>query len=350
MTPPEPRGPLSALLLRTLSGVPGELTAQDRAGLEAAAEAACAAADPVADEDLQLSLWVLYELHYRGFATVDDRWEWHPGLLAVRQQLEQAFETFLRERTREQVARASEAARSDLPGALFALAESDDGPSVSGYARSRMTREQWDELLLLRAVSQLKEADPHSFAVPRLQRAAKVHLVEILYDEYGAGRPERQHAVLYADAMRASGLDPADGGYVDRAPAVVLAASNVVSTFALHRRLRAAAAGHFAMVETTSSLPSKGYVGAAQRLGLPEQAWAYFDEHVEADAVHEQVAIRDLCGALVAREPAELESVVFGMAAGLYLEGRVGSHLLERWHRGESALRGPVAAGLQEPA
>ncbi|MBA3265427.1 MAG: hypothetical protein H0T14_03505 [Nocardioidaceae bacterium] len=42
----------------------------------------------------------LYELHYAGFTDVDPRLEWSPGLMALRRQLEQAFEAELRARTR----------------------------------------------------------------------------------------------------------------------------------------------------------------------------------------------------------------------------------------------------------
>jgi len=44
---------------------------------------ALAGADPYG-LDLQLALHVCYELHYRGFAQVDDRWEWDGGLLHLR--------------------------------------------------------------------------------------------------------------------------------------------------------------------------------------------------------------------------------------------------------------------------
>ena len=47
-------------------------------------------ADPYA-LDLQLALYVCYELHYRGFAGVNPRWEWNPALLQVRARLEEAF-------------------------------------------------------------------------------------------------------------------------------------------------------------------------------------------------------------------------------------------------------------------
>ena len=41
--------------------------------------------------DLQLALYVCYELHYRGFAGVDPRWEWDPSLLHLRGLLEESF-------------------------------------------------------------------------------------------------------------------------------------------------------------------------------------------------------------------------------------------------------------------
>jgi hypothetical protein len=41
--------------------------------------------------DLQLALYMCYELHYRGFAGVDPAWEWSPPLLHLRAQLERAF-------------------------------------------------------------------------------------------------------------------------------------------------------------------------------------------------------------------------------------------------------------------
>src|ERR1700712_4468732 len=51
---------------------------------------------PVSDSDpygldLHLALAVCYELHYRGFADVDDSWEWDPGVRAFRRRLEGAF-------------------------------------------------------------------------------------------------------------------------------------------------------------------------------------------------------------------------------------------------------------------
>jgi hypothetical protein len=80
-----------------------------------------------------------------------------------------------------------------------------------------------------------------------------------------------------------------------------------------------------------------------QRLGLGQDAWEFFDEHIEADAVHEQVAAHDLCGALVADEPELLPDVLLGATACLELDARVGAATLASWRAGRSALRVPLA-------
>ena len=48
-------------------------------------------ADPLVDDDLQLALYLCYELHYRGLPGVDARWEWEPSLLALRREWEELF-------------------------------------------------------------------------------------------------------------------------------------------------------------------------------------------------------------------------------------------------------------------
>ena len=76
-----------------------------------------------------------------------------------------------------------------------------------------------------------------------------------------------------------------------------------MSLFGLHRRWRGAALGHLACVEMTSSEPSRRYSAGLRRLGFDERTTVFYDEHVEADAVHEQIASVDMCGSLVAEEP-----------------------------------------------
>jgi hypothetical protein len=138
---------------------------------------------------------------------------------------------------------------------------------------------------------------------------------------------------MYARTLAAAGLDPTYGAYIDTVTAVSLASANVMSMFALNRRLVAAGAGHFAAFEASSSVPSRRIAAGLDRLGLSEAA-DYFEEHVEADAVHEQVAARDLCGSLVDCDPALVAEVMFGAACAIHLDGLSGRELLSRWSVG----------------
>ncbi|MEV7971809.1 iron-containing redox enzyme family protein [Cellulomonas sp. NPDC089187] len=333
MRAPAPRGPLSDHLLAGLrSGIiEPELPSH-------AENAVLTSTDLALDEDVQIALTVLYELHHQGIDGVDERMEWHPVLLATRAVLDAAYEAHLREvvtvpddldpgTTPDQVARA-----------LFDLTGRDSGPSLAGYVAKKATDEQLHELLQHRSVYQLKEADPHTWAIPRLLGAPKAALVEIQADEYGGGRPERMHAALFARTMRGLGLDDTYGHYVDRVPAVTLASVNMMSMFGLHRRLRGAIVGHLAAFEMTSSRPNRLYGDGFRRHGYDADVTWYFDEHVEADAVHEQIAGRDLAGGLVAQHPQLRDEVLFGAAACLHADARVGAHLIERWSAGESSL------------
>ncbi|QQB62907.1 iron-containing redox enzyme family protein [Kytococcus sedentarius] len=290
------------------------------------------------DEDALLALWTLQGLAYHGFDGVGGRWEVDYRLVHLRVALEDALERALRPLIEPAVARHLAAAREDLATTLFALpdAEFTDAPSLAVRARRSLTLEQWREVLVLKSAYQLKEADPHTFALPRLPMPAKLAMLEIQVDEYGNCRAEDVHSGLFARAMTAVGLDPTYGAYVDAWPAPVLAANVALGWWASRRDWAGAVAGHLAMIETTSSLPCQQYVAGARRLGLDREAWAYFDEHVEADAAHEQVAIRQMCPAVVEAEGPE--RMLFGFLAGLYLDGEVGRHAIEQWDAGRSAL------------
>lgn len=333
---PEPRGPLTDALCTDLSA--GTLSP---ATAELAERTAAAATDPLTDDDLQLALAICYELHYRGFDGVDEDWEWDPDLLRLRAHLERAHTAALRGLVGDLVVTDEPVDRQ-----LTALIAADDGPSLSSYMSRTGSLEQWREYLTLRSVYHLKEADPHTFAVPRLSGRTKAAMVEIQADEYGGGAPERMHSELFAGMMRDLGLDAGYGALWDDAPAAAFASVNTMSLFGLHRRWRGAALGHLACVEMTSSEPSRRYSAGLRRLGFRGATTVFYDEHVEADAVHEQIASVDMCGSLVAEEPELAADVLFGAACSLAMDGLAAAHLLGAWESGRSALRGraPVAA------
>jgi hypothetical protein len=287
--------------------------------------------------DLHLALYVCYELHYRGFAGVDPRWEWNPVLLALRGQLEEVFLEAVRRDVGDIADDDTAAAEMDA-----LCVEPADGTGPSYYLRDEGTWEQMQEYFVHRSLYHLKEGDPHAWVIPRLTGQAKASFVAIEFDEYGGGHGDRIHQQLFADLMEAAGLDSSYLGYFDAVPAESLAAVNLMSMFGLHRELRGAAIGHFACTEITSPPGSRRLVDALQRLGAPAPCVRFYAEHVEADAVHEQVVRVDVVGELVAAEPHLDRDVVFGIRAMDFVEGRLAAHMTDCWASGRSSLRRPL--------
>jgi hypothetical protein len=322
---PAPRGPLSTAVLDTLRGCTAATTQIEPSTLEQA--------HPYG-EDLQLALYCCYELHYRGFAHVADALEWDTGLLAVRQQLEQAFLTAL---------------WTDVSGGTDVSAEVDallvevvDAGGVSQYLRRAGQLWQLREYVAHRSLYHLKEADPQAWVIPRLSGPAKTGLVTVEHDEYGSGNPARMHAALFADMMTELGLCPQYGAYLDAAPAATLAEVNFMSLCGLHRRLRGALIGQFATVELTSSPGSDRLVQAMRRLGCGPAAIAFYAEHIAADAVHEQLVRHGVIAPLLAAEPELATDVVFGIQASTVLADRLSELLLRGWAQNRPTLCHPL--------
>lgn len=343
---PAPRGPVSAALIATLGRSAHDFDPSFSTHLADTDDPGAV----LADEDLQLTLFVAYELHYRGWDGVDERWEWQPDLLRLRAAAEQRFTAALH--------RLVEPAGDSLPEVITAetiarkltvMTGEPGGPSLSGYLRGRATLEQFREFATHRSVYHLREADPHTFAIPRLGGRAKAALVEIQMDEYGGGVQSRMHQELFQRTMLGLGLDTTYGAYVDHVPALTLATNNLMSLFGLHRLNRGALLGHLAAYEMTSTLPNRAYGNGLRRLGGTPQATRFYDEHVEADAVHEQIAAYDLCGSFCVAEPEAAADVLFGARCALAVDALWAAHLLERWVTGHSSLRSDPSLGAWRP-
>jgi len=305
------------------------------------AEADPAGVDPYG-EDLQLALYCCYELHYRGFAGVPADREWDIGILTLRGALERVFLDALR---------AGTLGGADVDAAVEALLVEPVGDVRGPSHHLRRDGEFWQlrEYVAHRSLYHLKEADPQAWVIPRLAGPAKAALVGVEHDEYGSGDPDRMHALLFAEMMDALGLDSSYGAYLDAVPAPALAEVNLMSLCGLHRALRGALIGQFALVELTSSPGSARFVRAMRRLGAPEAAVAFYAEHVEADAVHEQQIRLGVLGPLLAAEPELATDVVFGIQASELLAGHLSTLLLDGWEAGRPTLRHPLPDAPRQP-
>lgn len=174
-------------------------------------------------------------------------------------------------------------------------------------------------------------SDPQAWLIPRFPYYAKASLAELQFDEFGQGRVDRLHANIFARGMSDLSLDNRAGAYIDIAPVEVLELNNAMSFFGLHLRLLGAALGHLAAFEATSSAPSRKVAQGLHLLSLAPSMIEYYDEHIEADAVHEQVVIRLLCEPVSRERPEITQEIFFAAFTCMDLEARFATWLLAKW-------------------
>jgi hypothetical protein len=135
-------------------------------------------------------------------------------------------------------------------------------------------------------------------------------------------------------------MDCRENAYLGALPGVTLATVNLISVLSDRPRWRGALLGHLAVTEMTSSEANSRYGDALRRLGLGRaEVTDYFDEHVEADAVHDVVAAHHLAGSFASSEPDLADSVLHGAQMLLHVEGAFARHVVGSWTCGRSSLR-----------
>lgn len=318
---PIPVGPLSERVISALL---------DDTGLDPTVELD---GDDPFEHDLQLALYVLNELHYRGWVGVDDRREWEPAVATVRTRLADEFHRRLELEVgaNANVDPLAEAER------LLGL----DGPSVSSHLRDHGTVEQVRESMVLRSPYQSKEADPHTFALPRFDGRTKRVFCDIQAGEYGVGH-ERSHAELFADALVGLGLDPTPNAYIDRCTGPALATSNLVTLGAMHRRLRGLVLGQLSLFEMDSVVPNQRMVECCDRLGLDPSVRPFFHIHVLADAEHQTMVEAAFLSDYPGVAPDQVRHLVVGLRAQSLIDRAIAASCVPTWEHGQRALVTPM--------
>ena len=206
--------------------------------------------------------------------------------------------------------------------------------------RARRRAGRGAEFLIHRSAYQLKEADPHSWALPRLSGppeggprgdpGRRVRRRQARADPRHDVRPRHGGAAASTRPRRLSRRDPrlhARHRQPDVAPG---------PPPALARRDRGPPrAVRDDLVDTEPPLRDAGCAGSASA----SEATAFFDEHVEADAVHENIAAVDLAGGLARQQPELGADVLWGARALAGSTARWPRPSCARWEAGESSLR-----------
>src|SRR6202167_1853471 len=97
------------------------------------------------DDALQLALWCCYELHYRGFDDVDERWEWNPAVIGFRGALEERWLASLRGLASHGAAPSAAVPSAAVADMLAGLTHRTGGPNLAGYLAREADRGQFTE-------------------------------------------------------------------------------------------------------------------------------------------------------------------------------------------------------------
>ncbi len=131
------------------------------------------------DDDAQYAWFLLNCASYQGWEGVDDDAEWDPNVVALRRRFERWFVDDMRRRCVDGPVDPRSAVQHALaPGG---------SPGIASFLEHGGTAEQVRESLVLRLPYQHQEADPHTWAVPRLRGEVKRALCDIQAGEYGSG-------------------------------------------------------------------------------------------------------------------------------------------------------------------
>lgn len=292
------------------------------------------------DDDAQLAWFLLNCVSYQGWEDVDDDIEWDPDVIALRRRFERWFLDEMRRRCVD--------GPTDPRGAVQHALAPGGTPGIAGFLEHDGTADQVRESLLLRLPYQHQEADPHTWAVPRLRGVVKRALCDIQAGEYGVGH-DKTHAELFLASLEGAG-GPATSEAYPLLPGAAFATFNFVTAAGMNRSLRGAVVGQLALFEMDSVDPNQKMVHACERLGLGDDVRAFFQVHVLADAEHEVIAARAFLDEFPLEEPDQVENLLFGIRVQSYIDGVLGAHVVGAWQQGRSALRSPTAMRADLPA
>ena len=104
----------------------------------------------------------------------------------------------LEQRLRARWPGAACAEAADVPAALEALVAADDGPSLADHVRRRATATRCSSCCASARSTTSRSPTRRRGWCPRLPVRAKAALVELQFDEYGDGDPNRLHSHLFA--------------------------------------------------------------------------------------------------------------------------------------------------------
>jgi hypothetical protein len=243
--------------------------------------AALGEATPVDWRDLLLSLSAIYDLHTAPLQQLDgrERLQHHPAVAALKWRLEEDLVAELVRRDEATVWRLPDSAAA----AMRAIGVRGLVPEIYEWLAAEADPDEVVEFLSLEGGPDGGFDDLVAACQIGLDGEAKLELARNYWDEMGRGSAAHVHTELHRQLTDALGLVSVPR---EEQPPEALLRSALGSLLATNRYLQPELVGALGMTELQAGPRCRRVVRALERLGAPTRAFAFYEEHAQADPRH----------------------------------------------------------------
>jgi hypothetical protein len=201
----------------------------------------------------------------------------------------------------------------------------DPAPSEAAlYISNHMGLEGYKHLLAIASVDGLVEASRQSRVCGGVGNAISCAVFKVLSEEYGNGRLHKKHSTFFAKMLEEVGLSSEPEHYFDLVPWQVLASINQNFLLTERRRFYLRYLGGLTFFEVNGPSVYKGYLAAARRLGLSQDAAGYWELHIKEDERHGAQMVAEVAVPLADAYPDNASEILKGYLQERWLGQRAG--------------------------
>lgn len=245
-------------------------------GLESLAGAA-----PAHWRDCLTTLAIIHDLHMAPLSELGRRarWQHHPAVAALKQQLEESLIETLERRCGAGAGHAS----TDPAAAIRRLARPSAVPGIYAWLEAEASAREVSWFVSLEGGPDGGFDDLVALCQIGLAGEPKLEMARNYWDEMGRGRQRKVHTELHRQMSRTLGIVPPQRSEL---PVGALERAVLGTTLASNRWLQPELVGALAVIELQAGQRCRRVVAALHRVGAPAGARAFYEEHAAADPRH----------------------------------------------------------------
>ena len=247
----------------------------------------------------------VYALHLAPLEELDgaEHWQHHPRVAALKGRLEARLRARLDDGPPE--------ADGDAVEAMRRIAHDEMVPPIYEWLAESATREELVDFISHEGGPDADFDDLVAICQLGLQGLPKLTLGANYWDEMGRGELPAVHTELHADMAHALGVRSVP---VDELPVAALERKALNGYLATNRALQPEMVGSLGLLECQAGPRCRRVVQAMRRLGVPQGALPFYEEHASADPRHGKDWLEGAVAPLVATRPDWGPRIVTGAA------------------------------------